>query len=475
MENFSFNRIAKLKFEGKYYQMYKTQKGLTAFLTYDEQGGYVFPTYEDFSRLVQFFLLPKEDRMLAFNNGSHFELKFIPQVIGRIQNKTLLTIITSALVLSSLTGCANTKGYEQFAIDGNRPTIDLGMDSEDSSIAYDSEIDEITNSSFVETEDYELLASSKYIQLYNNKYFTQLFGVENYSVEEVISILHNNKNIDQKFFPYIEKFIKTMADYYPGLDFRVFVENLKTLKIVEKKQEDLTLESGGLAYYNDKNNTLVVSDTLDLENDSLSKIIFNHELGHAYNNLNMTKDGFEIKYHFNDAGRGKFTGEALDVLFTTAPFLNDYNETQKRNMGYPITTNITRVITDSLPNYELQDSVTNNIYYLQNQMNEFMNDDIDSSIIIELIEVQWTEYISDYIEVNVEDEEDLYRYITRMYIKANVTEDMSYETIKKIEQSLNESLCQGVKNVSLVRTNVVTEEFDSYILEHNIEPIQYSK
>ena len=32
---------------------------------------------------------------------------------------------------------------------------------------------------FYETEDFELLESSKMVTLYNNKYFDQLFGCEN--------------------------------------------------------------------------------------------------------------------------------------------------------------------------------------------------------------------------------------------------------------------------------------------------------
>ncbi len=458
-----FTRIATFKFDCSLYEIFIEKNDSIAFLKINNQGKYEFPTYDEFDKLVKYFSNRKNSTLL-FHNGNHFKCKFIPCINFNRKKKLATVMLSSMLILSTMTGCSYP--------DNNFSSVDKGTII----LSYEGEnpnTTEITpasesNYGFVETEDYELLESSKIITLYNNKYFDILFGDNIFPEEELNSHIETNSNIPSNFKSYISQYIIDMHQAYSSLDFRGFNYNLSGLNFVFKKTEDIVLECGGLAYYDEKTNTMVVSEEIDLESDPLSIVIFRHELGHLFNNFTITKDGYTIKYNFNNAGRGRYVKEGLDVILTTNPFMSEYPLEIQENMGYPITTNILRVMIDSLPNYEIEDSVSHNVFYLQNKLNEIMQDDIEASIIIELLEMQWMEYADGTIEVSKDDYEDLYGYVARLYLKANVTENMSQEEILNLSQILKERLCIGVdpKKIDMIYVNIIDEVFANYLNEN---------
>lgn len=228
------------------------------------------------------------------------------------------------------------------------------------------------------------------------------------------------------------------------------------------------VSGGALAYYDIQNNKMIISTDLDLRNDPKSRLIFRHELGHLFNHLKITKDGYSIDYTFNDAGRGTYLKEAMNVIFTTDPFMYDYGDPKiSENMGYPIITNIVRVLTEC-SGYNICDSISSNVYTFQDQLNGYYSDEIDASIIEELIEIQWIEYSDDLIQVNDSDYEDLYEYVAKVYIKKNVTPSMTYEEIQELEKTLEERLLLGVSHDEYVYIYKVKEVFEEYLTLNNI-------
>ena len=148
--------------------------------------------------------------------------------------------------------------------------------------------------------------------------------------------------------------------------------------------------------------------------------------------------------------------------------MDEYTEDEiTKNMGYPITTNIVRVLVEC-SNYNIESSVSNNVYNFQNILNTAFPDDIDAAVIEELIEIQWIEYSSALIQVNDEDYKDLYGYVARAYIKKYINSQMTYEEIKDIQYELEARLLLGVKEEKYVYTDTIEEEFDNYIEENNI-------
>jgi hypothetical protein len=454
-----FRKIAKFNFERKSFQMFLSDKNKVAFLRI-ENNSYHYPTMKEFENLMYLFGI-FHGNYAYFRDSRHTKYSFIPFATMSIGGTVRKVMLTSLLVMSLLVGCGSTNNAKTYSY-GYEP-LDIDYSTTNDYINSDC-----NNSAFYETEDFELLESSKMVTLYNNKYFDQLFGCENVSVEETIESARLNSKIPDNFRTSIEDFIYTMGNSYKSLDFRVYNHNIKTLEFETKSTDDVDFVMGGaVAMYDFINNKMLISENLDL-NDPKSRLIFRHELGHLFNHLRMTKDGYEIKYSFDDASRGTYLKEALDVILTTNPFMDEYTDDEiTKNMGYPITTNIVRVLVEC-SNYNIESSVSNNVYNFQNILNTAFPDDIDAAVIEELIEIQWIEYSSALIQVNDEDYKDLYGYVARAYIKKYINSQMTYEEIKDIQYELEARLLLGVKEEKYVYTDTIEEEFDNYIEENNI-------
>jgi len=454
-----FKRVAKFKFNNKTYQMFSS-KNKFAFLRV-ENGLYHYPTLDEFQNIV-FFL--EQEHYAKYNDKRKEKYQFMPFLSFNVKNNIKKVMITSLLVMSCLTGC----GHEQSA-----KSYYYGYEPLDISVTNDIDESTITDVSyangFYETEDFELLESSKMITLYNNKYFDKLFGYSNVLENDVIKSIESNKSIPDDYIYYINEFVLTMASYYDSLDFRVFDYNIKSLEFEVRSPDNVDfIANGAVAFYDINNNKMIISADIDLAHNPRSRLIFRHELGHLFNHLKIEKDGYSIDYSFNDAGRGTYLKEALDVIFTTDPFMYDYKDPEiTENMGYPIITNIVRVLVEC-SDYDIQESVSANVYNFQNHLNSYFGEELDANIIEELIELQWIEYSDDLIKVNDEDYEDLYEYVTKLYIKKNVNPTMSYDEIKEKETTLKDKLLLGVSHDEYVYINIVEEVFNNYLKENNI-------
>ena len=474
-----FTRIAEFKFNNQVYQMFKARKNKIAFLKINEKGHYEFPTYKEFTLLVRFFSMDRFDTLAHFRSERHNKVAFTPYIKEVVNGKVKKVMITSLLALSCLNGCQNVQGtenvysYDAIYEDKLSDSFSTTTEEETETVDYIDEYDD--NSGFYETEDFDLIEGSNFITLYNNKYFDELFGEDYGSLETIQKNLDKNQNIDDEYKIFIMNFVERMNEYYPDLENRVFAYNIRDLKITFKARDMIDIDTDAEAYYDAKNNELVVDETLDFQNNLRDRLVLRHELGHLFNNVKLEKDGYTIRYYFNDVGHGKYLKEALDVIFTTEPFMDEYEgqllqngEYITENMGYPLTTNLVRVLLDAM-DYNIQDSVSHNVYYFDKKMNEVSPEGVDFDIIEELIELQCLEYLDDSITVNQEEYIDLYEYITDVYINTNLNETMSYNEVYDHCMQLQEALKRGVSNSDYVYMDVIEENFKNYIDEHNIE------
>lgn len=458
-----FTRLATFKFKNNYYEMFITGKNKRAFLRV-ENGKYHYPSIEEFTNIVGLFEFAKSNTIAFYQDSRHKKYNFTPYVIENVKGKTKKIMLTSLVVFTLLTGCGIDS--DSYTYSNEYLPIDTGS-SYDSNDAVDYEYTS-TESAFYETEDFELLESAKSIDLYNNKYFDQLFECKNIEIEKVIATKNSNTKMPAEFNSFIDEFIYTMESYYGSLDWRVFNYNIETLEFERTSSDNVDFVMGGsVALYDFKNNKMLISEDLDL-NDPKSRLIFRHELGHLFNHLRMQKDGYDIKYGFDNANRGTYLKEALTVIFTTDPFMYDYESKEiTDNMGYPIITNIVRVLVEC-SGYDIRSSITDNVYYFQNLLDKEFSSSLDASLIEELIEIQWIEYSTDLIQVDDEDYKDLYRYVANAYISKKLNSSMSYEEILEMQNNLKERLLLGVKEEKYVYTDIIDEEFSNYIELNNI-------
>lgn len=453
----NFKRIAKFKFEDSFYQMFCTEKGKIAFLKVTEDEKYSFPTIEEFTNLVRLFSIDHTSKSYSFKNGSHRSYSFIPKIKHKVGNKVVLVAITSALIMSMLTGCNRGETYAK--------QYSFGLE-EYENVNISSTSKPVEDDRFIENEDVDANLVTGTVRLYNNKYFNELFGCENVTPQEIIELIENKK-LSPEYKEFIKNFVLTMDAYYKNLEYRVFAENIKGVKFDIRSRDDMCFIDGSVAKYDSETNTMILMEGMDLVNDPQAKIIFRHELGHMFNNLELSKDGYNIEYHFNVAGRGLYLSEALDVIFTTLPFLDEYPKEYEDSFGYQITSNIVRVLLDNI-NYDLETSITNNVYTFQDALGTSMPNDIDPEIIEELIELHWIEYDSCKIEVDADEYKDLYGYIARLFIANNITPNMSYTEIMDLKEELIIRLSTGVKNDAYVLSDAIETEFMNYIESNEI-------
>ena len=110
--------------------------------------------------------------------------------------------------------------------------------------------------------------------------------------------------------------------------------------------------------------------------------------------------------------------------------------------------------------------MNHSVNYLIDKMDEYMDDEQYAYHIITLIDAEAALRYTPYIEPEFEDFNELYQYITRMFIKNNVTSDMTYdEAMSKYDELVAEITYyfDQMKNPIELDLNVFKEEFEREI------------
>lgn len=426
---------------------------------------YYYPTSEEFALLID--TLYNEERKSIFaidfnTKKNHMKYKFLPKL--KHNGKTV--VLTSALLFTILTGCGvspENQAVYSTPVSSHTSTISVASNS----TRYDASED--YDSATLASIPYDVRSDGLKVWCYNSEKFDDIFGCKENTLEDLYSAVDSNSAISDEYKEFIKNYFKELKDYYPDLDLRVFVYNLKTLNFQFLSPSEIDLkQSGGFAYWDSSKNTIVLPDNLDYKNDMLSLIALRHELGHLGNTFKIEVDGVTYTFSFESKYNGGNVKEALNTILTTNPYMDYYESNGVTNLGYPLITNELRVILDCI-DYDIQDSLTSNVYTLENQMNLAMTDeDMDSHVALGIIDMQQQEVHNESIEVDENQYVDLYTYIAKLYINKYVTDEMSYDDVKAINDELNNRLLTGLTHTEYVYTDTINSVFDSYCLEHGL-------
>lgn len=483
-KNIQFTKIAKFKMDGKTFVRFNNFRYGDAYLKLNEAGKYLLPTTEEFAKIISIFYNdePKDIfRISSDMKKNHKKFNFIP----KLNHKGKAIVITSALALSLITGCGLQENSGTIACQNNTGYTSSSKVSHSNDDG-DSISELLENATSTPIDPYEeanynsednaqrpfdvTYEGDTYIKVNNSALFDDLFGKDEATLDDIYKAIDNNKSIPNEYKSFMKQYYTDLYEYYGGIELRVFEYNLKDVKFEQKPLEEIqwdTQLSSAYAYWDNKENKIVVSDNLDIENNAWDLVTLRHELGHLGNYFYIEDGEYAYKYQFKTTSTGGYVQEAMDCIFTTNPYLDYYESVGQDNTGYPLIQNELRVIIDCI-DYNPKDSIDHNIYYLENQMNQVMGDELDSHVIMGIIDMQQTENQDQVIELDEQEYIDLYTYITKLYMTKYVNNSMSYSEIMDQKDTLKDRLLKAVQNPEYVYVDVIDEVFENYCLDNNI-------
>ena len=457
----TFYRIASFKLDNKTFVRYSSRELGDAYLRI-ENNKYYYPTTDEFIKIINIFYNKENRNIFLMSNDislNHKLFKFLP----KINHKGKTVVLSSALLLTLLTGCGTSLSTNSLYSSQNRPLSEI-VDLSETNVVNDETYNSKENASRSYDIDY---VGDTYINVNNSELFDKVFDKE-VTLGDINSIVDNNKNINNEYKEFIKNYMKELVDYYPDLELRVFAYNLENLKFnfLNDTQIHANVNDTCSAYWDYENDIINVSENLDLSN-TWNLVVLRHELGHLGNYFVIQKGEYTYKYTFQSAYGGYNVMEGMNVIFTTMPYMDYYESVNQDNLGYPLISNELRIILECI-DYKPEMAISNNIYLLEDRMNDVMGDEVDSHVIMSLIDLQQVENENQVITTDRKDYADLYSYITKMYIKTHLSNDMSYDEINEAKETLKASLLKGVVNPEFVYVDTIEDEFSNYCLENNI-------
>lgn len=443
MANNQFRKIVKFYYGGHEYQMFKNQHNKVAFLRI-ENGKFYYPELETTLELVKLF--EKKDGIFEMKDDKkkiQF-YKFIPKVIYAGVVVTLTT--------SLLTGCGkayNNSSNSNYSTTTTQQTIDFpdfdldNPQSNEQTIVADNELeakyleylapadDEID---FRYKSDYEYYDLVKLIKAKDSVAFDQIYGTTRVTINDIKEACNNNKNISQKYKEFIINFVTDWENLYPGSDFRVLYNNLKTLRVIEATEQQITTEAmapDALAVYIRSQNAIYVRNDLDVSKGSEGYIILSHEMGHAMRNATYElSDGTDVNISFYDYYKmGLYAEEGLITNFAY-----DLQGLGNKAEYYSLQSSYFRIIMDCT-GYNGADYTNHSINYLMDMMDDYMGDEQYAYHIIALIDAEASLHYTSYAAVDYTEFSELHDYILRMYMKKHLNANMSYSEAMELFQT----------------------------------------
>ena len=446
-----FTRVLRLQYKNEDYDMFISDLGKLAFLKVNKDDNYEFPTYEAFKAFAKHFYV---DKNFKYFSNKHKKFAFIPMIVTGAS-----TIILTSSILFNMCA-ANNINTSHIQAHGEYYGINaIG--------------------GVCENEDYKVYLSMDKVDVYNTDLLDVYFGTPNYTLNEVINAISSKKDFSQEMKDFIIEFVTTMHDAYPNIDFRIFYENLKTLKIREfTKDEELFISSNVTAFYSIENNEIGLRNGIDLTEGTRDAMTLRHELGHVFNNLNeVEKYSYTISFDFNQLSYGDYADEAIIAYLTYEPYKDRYPEDVRKNHGYPLQVNLYQLIFESLPGYDLSELLRKNVTHLETEMDKHMGDVVDAKVIIKLIDTQAIDRNSDDgITIDDTQYDEIYEYIATLYIRAHFNKDMTEEEFIYHKNYFIDTLGRGIVGEKFFNSDklddtylnfeLIENIFDSYALEH---------
>jgi hypothetical protein len=257
-----------------------------------------------------------------------------------------------------------------------------------------------------------------------------------------------------------------MIKTYPGIDMRLFYENVKRVQIVYETDESIAEHGDMAAWFDPKDITIHINENIDLTPGSEDSMILMHEAGHMASLGIITADnGKTIVAITNDNAYGMGLREAIDVILTSTPFKDEY---EFDDFGYPLYTNELEAIIEVIPNFDFTVLVNQDVYNIAAYLDQINPTSIPASRAIELMDMQNISYYNTAVKSEKDQYDDIYRYIGETYYNYVLKPDMSYEEIQEISYNLKEKLNDNVGYTDLTEYDEIDKIFDQYMIDNNI-------
>ena len=313
----------------------------------------------------------------------------------------------------------------------------------------------------MQIETYLESDSLHYKYSYDMEYLpTEFFGTS-VSNDDLKAAVRNNPNIQEPYLSFILDFIDRITLEYPQADLRVFKKNLETLEIVECPERELvnasiSVDSYG-CYVQTENRIYILNGPLPEKGTWEYQVLY-HELCHACRSFRREIDGWQIVAATGLKCNLLTYDEALNSLFSVSLF--DYEE---RDIAYQLQSNCYAVMVSCMDDiYALDDYINHSQSYFAKKMDEYNGDTNYGYVIMQLMEAQYEDYHSDLINRPPEVYTPIYEYITSMYFKKYMTDDMDYPQARELADELCEKIMFDVPAGYQIDTDVFYQCIERY-------------
>lgn len=318
----------------------------------------------------------------------------------------------------------------------------------------------------VKDDYYHMRDNDIEIDIYNLIALDKLLGKKNVTLSDIEEAVRFNPRIPPEFKEKFIEFADTMMSFYPGIDMRLFYENMKDIEVREPTEEEKEKNGNVVAWYHDRFNIMYLSDLSDFSEGSEGIMILRHELGHTISLGKISHDYKRLYCDYANQEVGNNVREAACVILTTYPWQDRYDT---EDLGFPLISNELRMILEATPGFDVRMLAIENVDGLIRFLDERLDNEISARDLMRLLEDQTNSYYRLAETKYTPDEYDkIYAYIADTYITNVLYPGMPYEEMMEIYEYLDYHLTKCLDRTDLVNTSVIRERFEKYWNENNI-------
>lgn len=299
---------------------------------------------------------------------------------------------------------------------------------------------------FLWASDYEYHDLVKLEQARDSSGLDRMFGYKTVTKEQLHDRIYANDMIEPKYQAFVDTFVNDYLEKYPGSDFRILYHNLETIQIKEVNSDEMlkkALDAASVACYKSSENTIYVQLDLDISKETDGYIILTHELLHACRHVDYTdENGVHKVSRFWDVFE---LGSYMEELIATH-IAYELQGLDNKSGYYKMLSNYGTIIYAAI-DYDGADFLNHSVNYFVKAMNDYMGTD-EAAYVCTMMGSQAEIRFNNYSAVVYDDFTDLYDYMTRMYIKENVTEPVTEAEAEEIFNGLYGIITNGYTNVS---------------------------
>lgn len=472
-----YRKVVTFMYKSNKYNMYLDENNKRFFLKVDDRGKFHYVTLNELIELMNLFV-PNSTIYDANSDFLKEKIKIVPKVIK--------SGVAAVLSISLLTMSAKEyyEGYQEEI--NSTQTTELANEKEEvPKTKNNSLLNENTIQNYVSTSDAKIDNSKvdtyiesdtyNYIYIYDMEYLDKVYDDYEVSIEDLYSVIDNNVSISQKYKNLLYEYCNAVVTKYPNAEIRILYENLKTLKILDVTEEEISNISheGSLGCYDREYNIMYMLDYYTYEKGSWQYEVFFHEMSHCLRTRWCEINGKDVEFQVEgDKFNNVISAEALNSLFAIS--LLPYRED---NITYQLQSNYFNIMIECMDNYNLADYVNHSVSYFTYKLDEYNNDDNYAAIILDLIQIQYNEYHGinyntidgetneTYLIVDDEQYYPIYDYIAKMYYNKYITDDMTYDEMEKIADELINKISINIPENYNINYNYFYDYLDTHYNE----------